>query len=123
MKINYVISDRVTRFHYRGQMFNAVKNMDGSDAKEVLTLKIYKFDAVDIMNDITDYKVESTHRVEDGCGMAFDVIVLVNSQLGLKRDLIFMNAKLYLSGVYGININHTKNEYIFLENTDFFDRD
>lgn len=114
MKINYVICNTMTRFQYRGQMFYHSGTSDKPDDCGVFALQIYDFESEDTVNDITDYKIESTHRVQDDDGIPFDVIVLVNNRLEVKRDLIFKDGSLYLSGIYGININHDEDAYSFI---------
>lgn len=115
MKIKYVVSNRKTAFQYRGQLFGNVQPFDGAEDHGVPALEIYEFEGNDPMNYITGYQVKSTHRVTDCVyGLPFDVIVLVNDSLEVKRDLIFRDGKLYLSGIYGINIDHIKDEYEFV---------
>ena len=114
MRINYVITSKEQQCDYFA-LLQAFGVPEDTEDHSVCALQIYDFEPDDLMNDITDFQVKGSHRAIDEDGIPFDVIVLVSNRLHLKRDLIFRNGKLYLSGFYGRDIDHISDEYMFID--------
>ena len=114
MRINYVITSKEQQCDYFA-LLQAFGVPEDTEDHSVCALQIYDFEPDDLMNDITDFQVKGSHRAIDEDGIPFDVIVLVSNRLHLKRDLIFRNGKLYLSGFYGRDIDHITDEYMFID--------